>query len=187
MLIFVNTDKIATRDEYFVNISVWESLKLSHTQVSRIPFVLSGGSFEDNLVYAYECLGKMTALLFKNLKSYNYITYSVKENNGKISFLHTSLLQPWAKIFIFLQISSFQSKVSPYQALNHPVSFRTASSVTLLITSSALLAALSLFFLCFYVLCFFALKTQRSRLFKPFRTGEFWAIRLLLCLGRVAA
>src|SRR2546421_12552733 len=85
MLIFVNTDRIATRDEYSINISVRKPLKLSHTQVSGIPFVLSGGSFEDDLVHAYECLGKMAALLFKNLKSYNYIMYSVKENNGDMT------------------------------------------------------------------------------------------------------
>ena len=50
--------------------------------------MLSGGSFEDDLVHAYECLGKMAALLFKNLKSYNYITYLVKENNGDITRVH---------------------------------------------------------------------------------------------------
>ena len=50
--------------------------------------MLSGGSFEDDLVHAYECLGKMAALLFKNLKSYNYIAYSVKENNGDITRVH---------------------------------------------------------------------------------------------------
>lgn len=49
---------------------------------------LSGSSFEQDLIHAYEYLGKTGALLFNKLKLYNYIAYSVKDDNGGMTRIH---------------------------------------------------------------------------------------------------
>jgi len=89
MLIFVNADRIATGDEYFVNVSVREKLKRSYTQISGMQSKLSEGAFEEDLIHAYEYLGKKAALLFNTLEFYNYIAYSVKEDDdGGMTRIH---------------------------------------------------------------------------------------------------
>src|SRR6185369_1223927 len=89
MLIFVNADRIATGDEYFVNVFVREKLKRSYTQISGMQSKLSGGAFEEDLIHAYEYLGKKAALLFNTLEFYNYIAYSVKEDDdGGMTRIH---------------------------------------------------------------------------------------------------
>ena len=108
-------------------------------------------------------LNPTISLFIKAIELYEKV-FNVKINSKKSSYieltqLESTIFSPYitpgamSKNFIFLQISSFQSKVSLYQALNHPVSFWTASSVTLLITS----LALSLFM--FYVFYFLLLNS----------------------------
>jgi len=53
-----------------------------------MPSKLSGCSFEQDLIHAYEYLGKTGALLFNNLEFYNYIAYSVKDDNGDMTRIH---------------------------------------------------------------------------------------------------
>ena len=74
--------KIVSRNHYFVDVSIRKHWSQSDVENAGLPWRLSNDQFAQDIFQAYSDLGKRAALLYDNLQYYEYITYTVKEDNG---------------------------------------------------------------------------------------------------------